>query len=167
MAIRSDSFSSVDEVRSFTRHLLDGHTTFDTGTLPTLTEVEKFIDRASALLNLALATHGFSPSAVYGNAVAKLACDDWVTQQAVSYVRYAQRSVGIISDREEKFEMGDANQFVMDMVQGLVNIGVAQGDPISDGLTFTGLTVQSDRTDPLDTTREQPIFTRRQFENNT
>lgn len=164
MAIRSDSFSSVDEVRGFTRHLLDGHSSFDSGTRPTLTEIEKFIDRASALLNIALSAAGFSPSAVYANAVAKLACDDWVTGQAVSYARYAQRSVGIMSDREEKFEMGDVHEFVEENALGFVNIGIAQGDPMSGGLAYTGLTAQKDRADPDDTSKEQPLFTRRLFD---
>jgi len=165
MAIRSDSFSSVDEVRGFTRHLLDGQTTFSVTTRPTLTEVEKFIDRASALLNIALSAAGFTPSDVYSNAVAKLACDDWVTQQAVSYVRYAQRSTGIMSDREEKFEMDNVHEFVEANAVGFVNLGVTQDTAASSGLAFTGMTIQADRNDTADTTKEQPVFSRRMFDN--
>jgi len=165
MAIRSDSYSSVDEVRGFTRHVLDGHTTFDALTRPTITEVEKFIDRASALLNVALSTAGFSPSAVYGNAVSKLACDDWVTQQAVKYVHYTQRNTNIFSDKPETFQMDSAAEFVALMAQGLVNLGVAQANPKGDGLTFTGLDAQDLRSDPTDSTKEQPLFIRKAFDN--
>lgn len=164
MTIRADSFSSVDEVVGFTRHLLDGNATFTTTTRPTLAEVEKFIDRASALLNLALSTNGFSPSAVYNNAVAKLACDDWVTQQAVKYVMYTQRSTGMFSDRDEAFVMSDPNAFINGFANGLVNLGVAQADPKADGLYFTGLLVHDDRSDPDDSTKEQPLFRRRLFD---
>jgi hypothetical protein len=169
MAIRSDSFSSVDEVKSFTRHLLDGHATFDTTTHPTLTEVEKFIDRASALLNTALSNNGFTPSAVYGNAVAKLACDDWVTMKAVKYTELTQRGTGWNADegsRTAAFSLPEnADEFVEMMFAGFVNMGIDPAHPMSDGLAFTGLTVQSARTDPSDSSKEQPLFSRRNFDN--
>lgn len=164
MAIRSDSFSSVTEVRSFTRHLLDGHDTFDVATRPTLTDIEKFIDRASALINGALSKFGFTPSAIYANAVAKLICDDWVTQQAVKYVLYTQRNTGIFSDKDEAFKMGDAVEFVETYFVGSTTL-VAMTNPSSEGLIYTGLDAQDIRSDPTDTTREQPLFSRRQFDN--
>ena len=94
MAIRADSFSSVDEVVAFTRHLLDGNLSFNTTTRPTLLNVEKFIDRASACINIALYREGFTPSNVYANAVAKLVCDDWVTMMATKFVELTQRGTG-------------------------------------------------------------------------
>ena len=48
MAIRSDSYSSIAGIVSGTRHLLDGQTTFNSTTIPTVTEVEVFVDEASA-----------------------------------------------------------------------------------------------------------------------
>lgn len=165
MAIRADSYSTVAEVIGFTRHLLDGRATFDDYTRPTLTEVEKFIDRASAVLNVALASYGFAPAAVYANAVSKLACDDWVTQQAVKYVHYSQRNTGIFSDRDEVFTMGSASEFVQSNLMGFVNLGVTLGSPSSEGLIYTAMDVQSQRDDPDDTTREQPLFIRKQFDN--
>jgi hypothetical protein len=53
MAIRGDSYSSTGEVKAFTRHLLNGQSNFNSTTRPTVTELEKFIDRASGVLNLA------------------------------------------------------------------------------------------------------------------
>lgn len=165
MAIRADSFSSVDEVRGLTRHLLDGHTTFDSDTRPTLTEIEKFIDRASALVNAALSKFGFTPSTIYGNAVAKLVCDDWVTQQAVKYVHYTQRNTGIFSDKDETFAMDSAVEFVEMYFVGSTTLGISQTNPTSEGLIYTALTEQSQRDDPSDTTKEQPMFVRRQWDN--
>ena len=94
MAIRADSFSSTSEVTAYTRHLLDGQSSFNSTTRPTVTEMEKFIDRASGILNVAISNEGFTPSDVYGNSTAKLACDDWVTQKAVMYTELTQRGTG-------------------------------------------------------------------------
>jgi hypothetical protein len=168
MAIRSDSFSSVDEVKGYTRHLLDGHSTFDALTRPTLTEVEKFIDRSSALLNLALASAGFNPSDIYSNAVAKLACDDWVTMRAVKYVELTQRGTGYNADegsRTAAFQ-NDAAEFVDAMTYGFVNLGIEQGiSSTSAGLNFTALDAESLRQDPSDSSKAQPMFTRKGFDN--
>src|SRR5512145_2945202 len=99
MAIRADSYSSTSEVKAFTRHLLDGQSAFNSTTRPTGTELEKFIDRASGVLNLALGGGGFAPSSVIANSTAKLACDDWVTSRAAEYVELTQRGTGY-SDAE-------------------------------------------------------------------
>jgi hypothetical protein len=169
MAIRSDSFSSVVEVMGFTRHLLDGKVAFDDYTRPTKTEIEKFIDRASGVLNVALSSKGFSPSAVYLNSTAKLACDDWVTQKAVKYTELTQRGTGYSDEegsRTKAFSMNeDACEFVDSMALGLINLGISQSRKLSDGLAFTGMGIHSDRSDIDDTTKEQPLFTRHGFDN--
>lgn len=168
MAIRADSYSSVSEVRSYTRHLLDGHDTFDSATRPTLTDVEKFIDRSSGLLNLALSASGFAPSAVYANSTAKLACDDWVTTRTAKYVELTQRGTGYNADegsRTAAFE-NDAGEFVEMLADGLSNLGIAQSvGNTAQGLQFTGTTVESERDDPADTSKAQPLFTRKGFDN--
>ena len=168
MAIRSDSYSSTAEIKAFTRHLLDGQTAFNSTTRPRVTELEKFIDKASGVLNLALSVGGFTPSAIYTNSTAKLACDDWVTNYAVRYVELTQRGTGYSEQdgsRSAAFKMAkDATAFVKDMALGFVNIGVTQAVKKSDGLQFTGMTRQDQRADPTDTTKEQPVATRRQFD---
>jgi hypothetical protein len=82
--IGANSYGSVDEVRAFTRHLLDGSAGFDTSTRPTLTEVVGFIDRVSGVLNSAIASGGFTVP--ISQATAVLACDDWVVTRAAAYV---------------------------------------------------------------------------------
>ena len=165
MAIRGDSFSSVNEVLAFTRHLIDGYTTYNSTTRPTLTEVEKFIDRASGVMNAALATEGFSSSAIRANSTAKLPCDDWVAQEAVKQVELTQRGMGYGGQEGSRlagFNMNkkDAIDFVCENKLGFVRLGIAQTYKSSDGLAFTGLDVQADRSDPDDNTLEQPKFSR-------
>lgn len=170
MAIRADSYSSTSEVKAFTRHLLDGQSTFNSTTRPTLTELEKFIDRASGVLNLAIGVAGFAPAAILANSTTKLACDDWTTSRAAEYVELTRRGVGY-SDAEGSRTAAfrnltqSANDFVMANSLGFVRLGVTQTYKMSDGLAFTGATVQDQRTDPDDTTLEQPFALRRQWDN--
>lgn len=169
MAIRSDSYSSTGEVKAFTRHLLDGQVGFNTSTRPRATELEKFIDKASGVLNLAIAAAGFAPSAVYANSTAKLACDDWVSNYAVRYVELTQRGTGYSEQdgsRSAAFKMGkDANEFVDANSVGFISIGISQSSSTaSDGLQFTGMTVRTQRADPDDTTKEQPFARRGLFD---
>jgi len=170
MTIRADTFSSTSEVKAFTRHLLDGQTAFNGFTRPTAVELEKFLDKASGVLNTAIAGAGFTPSGVYANSTAKLSCDDWVTNYAVRYVELTQRGTGYNENegsRTAAFNMmKSANDFVKMNALGFVRLGISQGKKLSDGLSFTGLTVQSERSDPNDTSLEQPFATRRQWDNN-
>jgi hypothetical protein len=170
MAIRGDSYSSTSEVKSFTRHLLNGQSTWNSTTRPTLTDVEKFIDRASGVLNLALAAGGFTPSVVYANSTTKLAADDWTTARASEYAELTHRGVGY-SDAEGSRTAAfrnltkSANEFVAANSLGFVRLGVTQAYKMSDGLAFTGMDAQSERSDPDDTSRAQPFATRHQFDN--
>lgn len=169
MAIRADSYSSTSEVKAFTRHLLDGQSAFNTTTRPRATELEKFIDKASGVLNVAIARAGFTPSSVYANSTAKHACDDWVTNYAVRYVELTQRGTGYSEDdgsRTASFNLQkSATDFIDVNSLGFVRLGISQGKKLSDGLSFTGLTAQKDRTDPDDTSLEQPFAIRRQWDN--
>jgi len=155
MTIRADSFSSTSEVKAFTRHLLKGQSAFNSTTRPSNTELEKFIDKASGVLNVAIAQSGFSPSSVYTNSTAKLSCDDWVTMKAAKYVELTQRGTGYSVQDGSRIAAFDLNSEAVEFAQsaalGFVRLGISQGKKLSDGLSFTGLTVQSERTDPDDT----------------
>jgi hypothetical protein len=169
MAIRSDSYSSVTEVTAFTRHLLDGSLSYNSTTRPTVSEVEKFIDRASGVLNAAVATAGLKTPIT--NSTAKLACDDWVTARATEYVELTQRGTGF--SEEEGNRLGfknlfkNATQFVTELRGGFIQFGVTQTQAISTGLAFTGMDAQGQRDDPQDSTLEQPVFARRMFDDPT
>ena len=169
MTIRTDSFSSTSEVKAFTRHLLDGQTAFNSTTRPTSTDLEKFIDRASGIMNLAIANAGFSPATLRANSTAKLSCDDWVTARAAEYVELTQRGTGYSEadgSRTASFKdlAKSADDFILANSLGFVRLGVSQTYKKSDGLSFTGLDAQADRADPNDSTLEQPKFTRGQWD---
>jgi hypothetical protein len=166
MTIRSDSYGTVSEVVAYTRRLLSGSATFDNDTIPTLAEVEKFIDRASGILNSALRGVGFSVPVT--NSTAKLACDDWVVSKAALYVEYTQPGYGFNEESGVRVGFGSLHKSAQDFAKmnalGFKRLGVTQTDKVSDGLIYTGETVQADRTDRDDTSIEQPLFTRRQHE---
>jgi hypothetical protein len=169
MTLRADSYGTTGEVKAFTRHLLDGQAAFNSTTRPTGTELEKFLDRASGVLNISLWNCGFAPSAIIANSTAKLMCDDWVVMQAVKYVELTQRGTGY-SDAEGS-RIGafnglykSADNFVSSYKLGLQRDGVSQAYKLSDGLQFTGLDAVSSRSDPSDESLAQPMFVRNQFE---
>lgn len=168
MAIRADSYSSTSEVKAFTRHLLDGQNAFNSTTRPTGTDLEKFIDRASGVLNVAISQAGFAPSGVYANSTAKLSCDDWVTNYATRYVELTQRGTGYSEQegsRTASFNLQkSANDFVKANSLGFIRLGITQTKKMSDGLSYTGLTAQADRSDPQDSSLEQPFAKRRQWD---
>ena len=58
-----------------------------------------------------------------------------------------------------------AGEFVQSMSIGLIQLGITQGYKLSDGLQFTGMDAQAIRADPLDTSKEQPLFVRKAFDN--
>lgn len=168
MTIRSDSYSTVTEVLAFTKYLKAGQTTFNSTTQPTLTEVEKFIDRTSAYLNVAL--NGSGLTSPITNSTAKLICDDFVTQRTSEYVTFTQHGVGYNQEEGGRYSLfanlrKKAQDFVNENRVGLVNLGVTVTHDLSENLSFTGQTAQADRTDPTDTSLEQPLFLRKQFDN--
>lgn len=173
MSIRSDSYSSTSEIKPFVRHMLNsnstGYTTFNSTTRPTLSEVEKFIDRVSGVLNVSLWKAGFNPSNVRSNSTAKLLCDDFVTMQSVAQVELTQRGEGFGSEENNRYGAfhglyKDAKKFIDDNALGFKFMGVSVSKYSAQGLKYTGLDAQSERTDADDTSLEQPLFIRRQWE---
>lgn len=166
MALRADSYGSVEEVRALTRHLLDGSPTFDGETRPTLADVETFINRASGVLNAALASQGFTVPVT--NSTAVLACDEWVVTQAARAAELTQRGTGY-SDAEGSrlagFSQKSAMAWVKDMAAAFQGLGLSTANsPAHEGLMYTGLLKYDDRSDPDNTSYEQPKFRRGQFD---
>lgn len=161
------AYSSVDEVTAFTRHLLNGQTGFNEDTNPTRTDVETFLARVSAVLDLALAGQGFATPIT--QATALLACDDWVTVRVTEYVELTQRGVGY-TDAEGSRTAGFRNlhsaaeKFAKENRLGFVRLGATVTSGVSQGLQFTGLAAADTRADPENEAFEQPRFTRGQFE---
>jgi hypothetical protein len=88
--------------------------------------------------------------------------------RGVKYVELTQRGTGYNADegsRTAAFE-NDAAEFVASMTDGFVNLGISQSaGSTSGGLSFTAMTVESQRSDPSDSTKAQPLFTRKGFDN--
>lgn len=169
MAIRSDSYSSVAEVVAFTRHLLDGEATYNSTTRPTLTDVEKFIDRASASLNVALSRQGFSTPIT--NAVAKLDCDNWVTIKAAQFAEMtAPGLTGFTPTADGRVNVfrqmsAEAQQFAEIVTVGFAALGIARTEyEPGRALQFMGEDAGDQRTDIEDTSLRQPRFKRDQFD---
>ena len=122
------------------------------------------------MLNVAIAAEGFTSATVRANSTAKLPCDDWVTMKAAKYVELTQRGTGYSDGEGSRIAAfdnmnKDAREFIHDMALGFKELGISQKSRVSDGLQYTGETVQEDRTDPDDTTLEQPKYKRGQWDN--
>ncbi|MCZ7544649.1 MAG: hypothetical protein M5R40_14510 [Anaerolineae bacterium] len=165
MAIGAHSYGSTAAVLAFTRHLLDGQSTFNSTTRPTLSEVEAFIDRASATLNLALAGVGLATPVTQPDA--RLACDEWVIARVVGLVELTRQAQGWsgeagdrASDRASGFIglHGPARAFAQANALAFKRLGCAVADATAQGLTFTG------EADPADPEAAQPRFHRDMFE---
>lgn len=168
MATRSDSWGSVAEVEAMTGFALRGAASFNASSTPTVTQVEKFIDRASGVLNVCLLANGFTPATIAANSTATLVCDDWVVDKASHMVQLAQPGASF-DETDLRGNLGglhkEACEFVAGMAGGFKEAGVGVGRASSEGLAFTGIDKHDERSDPDNDTREQPLFRRRRFDN--
>ena len=162
------NYSSTSEIKAFTRHLLDGESTFNSTTRPTNSDVTTFLTRVSGVLNVALQGLGFATPIT--NSTAKLACDDWATLRTVEYVELTQRGTGY-SDAQGsrtaaiKGLTESAKEFVRENRLAFSRLGVEVLHSLSEGLLFTGQQEQSERADQLNDSLQQPKFTTGMFEN--
>lgn len=169
MSIRADSYGSTGEVQALTPYMLDGESDFNSTTTPTVAQLEKFIDRASAAVNVALNGEGLSDSSLRSNSTAKLLADDWVVTEAAQYVELTQRGQGY-GEEGSQFEAlsglhDRATEFVMDNKLAFKRMGITVSDRSSQGVYFTGQKKRADRVDPDDTSLAQPSFRRNQWDN--
>lgn len=159
-------YGSVDEVAALCRWMLTGYATFGADTTPTSAQVETFLQRASALLDLALAQHGFSVPVT--QATAKSACDEWVVERAVAMAELSYPTSGDMLNEHALWLRDNmqrhATEFVKANANGFKNLGVPTSDDVSQGLVFTGETAQANRSDPDNTGLAQPKFKRGQFD---
>jgi hypothetical protein len=164
------NYSSVDEVAPYCRMFLEGSISFGSESNPTRDEVDTVLDRLCGVLDLALQREGIAVPIT--NSTAKYACDDWVTRYAVMEVKRMAPGYGFNDENQNtmtsyKGLMDSAMQFAKDNRLGFIDLGVTQTRNLSDGLAFTGQDAQSDRSDPDDTSLEQPMFTRGQWNDST
>ena len=142
MTIRNDSYGSADGVMALTRHLLDGAPKFSSLTRPTLGEVERFIDRWSATLNVALINR--EVAVPVSDEIVRLTCEQWVIRQAAAEVELTQRGVGfsdVDDSRAAALRPGDLNSFADSVAAALRQLGAITTGRVSSGLSYTGTSV--------------------------
>ena len=163
MALSANSYGSIAEVEALVRHLLDGGLEFNQESTPTQLEVETTIDRISGVLNMALAAAGFSIP--LGNATSKLGCAEWVVRWTVMDLRHTYPHLSISTEEDQPYSdiFQSAYDFVDLNAPAFKNLEETVDDAVSKGLTFTALNVHSERSDPDNTSYEQPMFRRGQF----
>jgi len=170
MALRTDSYSAVAGIVPFAREYLDGATTFNSTTTPTVTEVEGIIDEISGVLNVSLRKAGFAPSDITANSTAKLSCDSWTRGISVQYVEIMHAGVGFGGAEDGRVGFLDniyqtADDFVQQAMLGFKREGISVSNQMHEGLAFTATTKRANRADPDNSSLEQPKIRRGIFDN--
>jgi len=139
MAIGDNSYGSVDEVEALTTRYLNSSGAYDATTQPTQTQVEKFLDRVSGILNVLLAEAGFAIPVEQADA--KLALDDFSVDMAVQLC-HATHGAGPLAPGSEQLRgrlpraaiIEAAREFISDLADGLEQLGATRDRTITDGL---------------------------------
>jgi len=138
MAIGDNSYGSVAEVEALTTaYTTDGN--YTTGTRPTQSQVETFIDRISAILNVILAGLGFEIPIAQADVVLMLA--EFVTDHA-AYLCHGTNRAGPYAPGSEQlrgrspFEIirKEAEAFLEKHASGLAALGATRDRALSYGL---------------------------------
>jgi len=161
MAIGANSYGSVAEVETLTQQYT-AHGVYTAATRPTLTQVEKFIDRVSGMVNLVLAREGFAVPV--SQADAKLALDELATEQAAFLCHEANRA-GPYAPGSETLRGGSPFEVIRREIEGGIGKNgaglAALGATRSRALTY-GLQC---RTETDDGETIEPVFQREMMGN--
>lgn len=161
MAVSSRSYGTAAGVAGYVG-VYTASGSFTTGTLPTLANVEAWIDQVSALLNTALAKRGFTVPLTQADAV--LAAKSLVEQLVSDLVQAANSSGRFFSERF--LERGvsnwavirnDISNWVEEYASGLEELGESRGAPSATDIGFRSSDNAGDET--------SPIFQRKAFGN--
>lgn len=130
MAINANSYGSAAGVASFTPRYSNGSGVFDSGTKPTLAEVEGWIDQVSGILNTILSDERFSIPVTQADAVRML--DLFVNQEVAALVE-GSHNAGRFgptakNPRAGRFDLifSDVRDFVKTMAGGLEAMGASR-----------------------------------------
>lgn len=150
MAIGANSYGTVTEVQALTPR----YGTYTTTTRPTLAQVENWIDKASATLNVILAGSGFAIPIVQADA--KSACAQ-VIVEAVADLCHAANSAGRFYT-ERALERGvsplkvlrqEMQEWVEDNATGLENLGATRNRSLLGGLLYRDTDDSGNATFPI------------------
>lgn len=142
MSIAINSYGSVDEVAALTkRYTTAGAYTATTN--PTLTMVEKFIDRLSARLNVLMANAGFVTPVTQADA--KLVLDDFVSTEVVDYVAWCNSSGRFMNTKRLRGKTpamvvdAEAQEFIDANADGFEALGVVRVSRTQGGSGFVSI----------------------------
>jgi hypothetical protein len=153
LGVGSNSYGSVDEVAAMTPRYLSGGT-FTAATRPTLAQVERWLDTASATLNSLLAKEGFRIPITQADA--KAACDQIIVE-VVTDLCHAANSAGRFYT-ERALERGNAPtkvlrqemaDWVEDNAVGLANLGATRLIPDAGQVAFRDTDESGDEIHPI------------------
>lgn len=138
MAIGDNSYGSISEIEALIgRYTDEGALT--AATQPTRAQVEGFIDRVSAIVNVALAQAGFAIPVTQDDA--KAALTDFVVDQVVQLC-YAANGAGPYAPGADQLRgrrpraaiLQEAFDFVADFAPGLQALGATRTQTLTNGL---------------------------------
>lgn len=138
MAVGDNSYGSIGEIEALIgRYTDEGALT--AATRPARAQVERFIDRVSAIVNVALAQAGFAVPVSQEDAVSALA--DFVVDQAVQLC-YAANGAGPYAPGAKQLRgrrpraaiLQEAFDFVADFASGLQALGATRTRMLTNGL---------------------------------
>lgn len=140
MAIGANSYSSVAEVAAFTPlYATAAGQTFDANTRPTLTQVEKFIDQVSGMVNSILAKEGFDVPVIQADAA--LAIDGFVAIEVAGWVEYAngagpfiQSAQNLRASTPARIILKDCEEFIDAQAIGFEALGALRNRRLTQGL---------------------------------
>jgi len=159
MAIGINSYGSVADVAALTRRFTSNGS-FDTSTIPTLAQVEKFIDNVSSLINMSLAGEGFAIPITQADA--KQACDSIVVEVCSELVKAANSTGRYFTERAlengvspMRAVRGEIYNWVVSQISGFAALGVSRSGGTSSGILSRDSDESGDAVNPL--------FTRKSF----
>lgn len=153
MTIGLNSYGTVAEVAALTRrYTTNGY--FDVDTRPSVAQVEKWIDNASATLNVMLAKAGFTVPITQADA--KAACGEIVVEVVVDLCHAANSAGRFYTDRALErgvSPMKVLRQEMADWVElqapGLENLGATRSTSLLGGMAYRDTDESGNATFPI------------------
>ena len=153
MTIGASSYGTVAEVQALTgRYLISG--AYTTASRPTLAQVEKWIDNASATLNVMLANAGFAIPITDADAAA--ACGQIVVEVVVDLCHAANSTGRFYTDKalsrgESPMRVlrQDMADWVEAMAAGLALLGATRTYSTLEGIAFRDTDNSGNATSPI------------------
>lgn len=153
MAVGANSYGTVPAVAALTRRYTTGGN-YDASTNPSLQTVENWIDSTSAIVNVALAKHGFKVPVTQEDC--KKACADLVVGVVVDLCHAANSAGRFFTERALaagesplRAVRREINDWVEDQAQGFEMLGAERDRTLLSGILTRGTDESGDETFPI------------------